>query len=217
MTAIDAKELASLRRDYSGRELSRRSVADTPFGQFAEWFNEALAAMVPEANAMVLGTVSSAGEPSGRTVLLKGFSEEGFTFFTNYRSAKARDLEAEGRCFLLFFWKELERQVLVKGVAERVPEEASDEYFASRPYESQIGAVASEQSAVVDSRLQLEARFAELERQFAGSTVPRPPHWGGYLVRPRYFEFWQGRPSRLHDRICFERDGDSWKIFRLSP
>lgn len=210
-------DLAALRQEYSRHELSRSSVAADPFEQFAVWFNEAVAAETFEPNAMHLGTCSLDGAPSGRTVLLKGFDTESFTFFTNYNSRKGRELIANPNCYLHFFWKELERQVLVSGTAEKTPPAESDAYFAQRPYPSQIGAWASEQSAMVGSREVLERRFEELSSKYSEGGVPRPEFWGGFRVTPTEFEFWQGRPSRLHDRIFYAKEESVWTISRLSP
>jgi len=210
-------DLAALRQEYSRHELSRSSVATDPFEQFAIWFNESVEADIFEPNAMHLGTSSADGVPSGRTVLLKGFDADGFTFFTNYNSRKGRELIANPNCYLHFFWKELERQVFIRGVAAKTSEAASDEYFARRPYQSQIGAIASEQSSIIDSRKVLEARFEELKAQYPEGSVPRPEHWGGFRVTPAEFEFWQGRPSRLHDRIQYRLTDGEWRIQRLSP
>ncbi len=211
------KDLAALRQEYSQHELSRASVAADPFVQFAAWFDEAVTAEIFEPNAMHLGTASLDGIPSGRTVLLKGFDAYGFTFFTNYKSRKGLELTANPNCYLHFFWKELERQIVVRGTAAKVSEQESDEYFAVRPYKSQIGALASEQSAVVESREVLERRFEELSTKYAEGNVLRPAHWGGFTVTPSEFEFWQGRRSRLHDRIRYTLSGDAWTLQRLSP
>ena len=214
---IDQNELAALRQDYSRHELSRSSVAEDPFEQFSLWFDEAVTAQIVEPNAMMLGTASANGRPSGRTVLLKGFDGSGFKFFTNYGSAKGRDLAENPFCFLHFFWKELERQIFIRGSAAKTSEQESDEYFAVRPYQSQIGAWASEQSSVIKSRSLLESKFRKLMERFPEGGVPRPDFWGGFKVLPDRFEFWQGRPSRLHDRILYSRAGDKWEISRLSP
>lgn len=211
------KDLATLRQEYSQHELSRSSVAADPFVQFAGWFDEALAAEVFEPNAMHLGTASLDGIPSGRTVLMKGFDAYGFTFFTNYSSRKGRELTANPNCYLHFFWKELERQIFIRGTAARVAASESDKYFAQRPYKSQIGALASEQSSVIQSREVLEKRFEDLESKYPEGSVPRPENWGGFTVTPTEFEFWQGRRSRLHDRLRYAFSGDVWKIDRLSP
>ncbi|MEO5858369.1 MAG: pyridoxamine 5'-phosphate oxidase [Pyrinomonadaceae bacterium] len=211
------KDLAALRQEYSQHELSRASVAADPFVQFAAWFDEAVAAQIFEPNAMHLGTSSLDGIPSGRTVLLKGFDAEGFTFFTNYTSRKGRELSANPNCYLHFFWKELERQIVIRGTAAKVSAKESDEYFAQRPYKSQIGALASEQSSVIESRQVLEQWFEELAAKYPEGSVPRPENWGGFGVTPTEFEFWQGRRSRLHDRIHYTSSGTAWMIERLSP
>jgi pyridoxamine 5'-phosphate oxidase len=214
---IEQTELAALRQDYSRHQLTRSSVAADPFEQFAIWFNEAIEAQIFEPNAMHLGTASPEGIPSGRTVLLKGYDKSGFTFFTNYLSRKSADLLENPNCYLHFFWKELERQVLIRGVAAKTSEKESDDYFAVRPYQSQIGACASEQSSVVESREILEARFEELKQKYREGEVPRPQFWGGFRVTPTEFEFWQGRRSRLHDRILYSRVETGWATSRLSP
>lgn len=214
---IDQEALAALRQDYSRHELSKASVAADPFEQFSIWFNEAVAAQIFEPNAMLLGTATQHGKPSGRTVLLKRFDSDGFRFFTNYNSAKSVELLANPSCFLHFFWRELERQIFIRGHASKMDDAESDAYFASRPYKSQIGAWASEQSSTIESRQVLESRFAEFESKYGEGSVPRPTFWGGFLVKPDALEFWQGRRSRLHDRILYTKDGDEWEISRLSP
>lgn len=210
-------DLSALRQEYTRHQLSKASVALDPFEQFTTWFQEASSAGIPEPNAMHLGTATTDGAPSGRTVLLKGFDRSGFTFFTNYGSQKARELIQNPNCYLHFFWKELERQVFIRGTAAKTSGEESDAYFAVRPYESQIGAWASIQSEVIASRESLEARFEELKTKYSEGAVPRPDFWGGFRITPSQFEFWQGRPSRLHDRICYELTGPAWEISRLSP
>lgn len=212
-----SRDLAELRQEYSRHELSRASVAPDPFEQFGRWFDEAVAAEIFEPNAMHLGTASPDGVPSGRTVLLKSYDHNGFTFFTNYDSRKGRELIANPKCYLHFFWKELERQIFIRGTAAKVSANESDEYFSKRPYQSQIGALASAQSSLIESREVLEERFDELKAKYAEGSVPRPQNWGGFRVTPTEFEFWQGRPSRLHDRIRYIVDNGEWKIGRLAP
>ena len=208
---------SQLRVDYKRAALSERDAASDPFELFTRWFDEAVAAAIPEPNAMTLATVDAAGRPAARIVLMKGVDARGLVFHTNYDSRKGRDLAANPRAVLLFFWVELERQVRIDGTAERVSAEDSDAYFAARPRGSQISAWASPQSAPVADRAWLEARFAECEARFASGAVPRPPNWGGVRVVPDRFEFWQGRTSRLHDRLVWSRQGDRWTIERLAP
>ncbi|WP_251863957.1 pyridoxamine 5'-phosphate oxidase [Achromobacter sp. Marseille-Q4962] len=207
--------VSDLRQSYEKYVLLESEAAASPMAQFARWFDEALAAKVPEPNAMTLATVDASGQPTARIVLVKGYDERGFTFFTNYESRKGLDLLAEPRACLLFFWQPLERQVRIEGRVEKVPAEESDAYFASRPLGSRIGAWASRQSQPI-TREELEAREREFREQF-GDNPPRPPHWGGYRLTPSTMEFWQGRPSRLHDRLRYTADGQGWKIERLSP
>ncbi|MBN3781270.1 pyridoxamine 5'-phosphate oxidase [Burkholderia sp. Ac-20345] len=211
--------LADLRINYSRASLDEADVAHDPFAQFERWFKEALAAKLPEPNTMTLATVGDDGRPSARIVLIKGVDERGFVFFTNYESRKGRDLAAHPQAALLFYWIELERQVRIEGRIEKTSAEESDRYFASRPLGSRIGAWASEQSAVIDSRATLEAQEKAVSERY-GDNPPRPPHWGGYRLVPDSIEFWQGRPSRLHDRLLYTRDADTspgWSISRLSP
>jgi pyridoxamine 5'-phosphate oxidase len=210
---------AQLRVDYRRAVLDEHGVARDPFAQFARWFDEAVAAELPEPNAMTLATIADDGRPAARIVLLKGVDARGLVFYTNCASRKGRELARDPRAAIVFFWHELERQVRVEGVSERVADAESDEYFASRPRGSRLSAWASPQSEKVESRAWLERRLAEFELRFqdAGDAVPRPRHWGGYRLIPESFEFWQGRASRLHDRIEYTRAGDAWSIARLAP
>ncbi len=208
--------IADLRKEYTRRGLDEAGAAADPFEQFQIWFDQALGAGVPEPNAMTLATVGAGGRPSARVVLLKGFDRRGLAFYTNYSSRKASELNATDQTALVFFWPELERQIRVEGRAEQVAEAESDAYFASRPAGSRLGAWASPQSQVIDGRSTLERRLAEAVERW-GDDAPRPPHWGGYRVVPDMFEFWQGRPSRLHDRLRYRLDGDSWICERLAP
>jgi len=209
--------LSDLRVDYGRATLSEADLRDNPIEQFGAWFDDARAADIAEPNAMTLATVGPDGAPSARVVLLKAFDASGFTFHTNYNSRKGRELTANPNCYLHFFWKELERQIFIRGTATKVSAQESDEYFAVRPYPSQIGALASEQSSVIESREALEQRFEELKAKYPEGSVPRPEHWGGFRVTPTEFEFWQGRRSRLHDRIRYTASGNAWAIDRLSP
>ena len=209
--------IADLRREYAHARLDEKDVSLDPFAEFARWFAEAQAAEVEEVNAMVLATATPDGWPSARVVLLKGFDERGFVFFTDYRSRKGVELDANPRAALVLFWSEVERQVRIAGTVTRTSTEESDLYYRSRPLGSRLGAWVSHQGRPIASREVLEAELREVERRFAGGEVPLPPHWGGYRVRPESFEFWQGRESRLHDRIRYLRDGERWKIERLSP
>ncbi|MEQ1746081.1 MAG: pyridoxamine 5'-phosphate oxidase [Saprospiraceae bacterium] len=211
-------DIAALRRNYTQESLSKTGVKNDPIEQFDYWFREALASNLPEPNAMTLATATREGRPSARTVLLKGFDNAGFVFFTNYHSQKGAELDDNPQAALLFTWLELERQVRIEGSVERVSEEESRAYFQSRPKMSQIGAWASPQSQVIEARTILEARMAEMTSTFNHDEVlPLPPFWGGYRVRPDRIEFWQGRESRLHDRILYTRIELGWKIERLAP
>lgn len=208
--------LASLRNDYMLASLDESDVASTPLAQFDKWFKEALNAQLPTGNAMTLATSDAQARPSARIVLLKSYDERGFVFFTNYESRKGKDLTANNRAALLFFWPELERQVHIQGRVEKVSAALSDEYFSSRPLASRIGAWASPQSQVLPSRTALEARVAAFEAEY-GENPPRPAHWGGYRVVPQVLEFWQGRRDRLHDRIQYRLNNGEWKIERVAP
>jgi pyridoxamine 5'-phosphate oxidase len=211
------REVAALREEYTRTGLVEADVVPDPVVQFRAWFRDALAADLHEPNAMTLATTTPDGGPSARTVLLKGYDERGFVFYTNYEGRKARELEANPLCALLFYWGELERQVRIEGRASRLSGEESDAYFASRPRGSRIGAWASEQSRPVEDRSILEERVRVLEAEYEGREIPRPPFWGGYRVEPDTIEFWQGRENRLHDRIVYHRSGRGWKIVRLQP
>ena len=208
--------IAQLRKNYTFGQLSETEVPPNPLSLFQLWFDQAVKAECPEPNSMTMATADAAGNPSARIVLLKGADEAGFTFFTNYESQKGKDLAVRPQAALLFHWHELERQVRIKGLVERVSPTESDEYFHSRPAASRIGAWASPQSAEIPNREFLE----EAEKRFAadfGDKPPRPDHWGGYRLHPTEIEFWQGRPSRLHDRIHYQLDGAQWRIARLAP
>lgn len=213
-------DLSDMRREYTKLGLREEDADPNPVRQFAHWFEQAVATNtgeVFEPNAMTLSTVTSTGTPASRVVLLKGFDDAGFVFFTNYESDKGRELEANPWAALCFWWPALERQVRITGKVSKVSRAESEAYFATRPRGSQLGAWVSRQSQVVSGRAALESELARLEKQYEGQPVPTPPHWGGYRVAPEVFEFWQGRPNRLHDRLRYRRDGQRWIIERLSP
>lgn len=212
-----ATDLARLRSEYRRTSLDAAALAPDPLVQLAAWLEEAIRAEAPEPTAMTLATADATGRPAARIVLLKGIDARGIVFFTHYDSAKGRDLAANPRAALVSFWAPLERQARVEGRVEIVAAAESDAYFASRPRGSRVSAAASPQSSEIPDRAWLEARVAEVERAHPGDDVPRPPRWGGYRVVPATVEFWQGRPSRLHDRIRYTRHGDAWSLARLAP
>ena len=209
--------IAAIRKDYQLKSLSEQDVLADPVRQFHQWWDEAVDSKIDEVNAMTLATASADGTPSARILLLKGFSERGFVFFTNYNSAKGKQLAENPRVSLVFFWKEIERQVRINGKVEMLSSEENDEYFNSRPEGSRVGAWASPQSEVIKNREWLESNKLKFEAAFADKPIDRPPHWGGYLVKPHAIEFWQGRPSRLHDRIQYTLVDSAWRISRLAP
>jgi pyridoxamine 5'-phosphate oxidase len=209
-------KLSDLRKSYMKGSLSEEDVQSNPIEQFHIWFKQARDSDIPEPNAMTVASADANGKPSARIVLIKEVTEAGFVFFTNYDSHKGQDLTANPHAALLFFWPELERQIRIEGIVEKLSESESDEYYHSRPLDSRIGAWASPQSQIISSRTQLVTKAAEYALKFA-LNPPRPPHWGGFRVKPELMEFWQGRPSRLHDRIQYSRTDSAWKIDRLAP
>jgi len=211
------KHIADIRTDYKLKSLLESEVSVNPYEQFGLWWDEAIKSNLEEVNAMTLSTATKEGRPSSRIMLLKGYDEKGFVFFTNYLSNKGEQISDNPYVSLLFFWKELQRQVRIEGKIEKLETEYNDEYFYSRPVGSRIGAWASKQSKAIENRETLESDFAKYAKQFEGIDVPRPEHWGGYRVVPDKIEFWQGRSNRLHDRIEYNLDNAAWRIKRLSP
>jgi pyridoxamine 5'-phosphate oxidase len=210
-------DLSDFRKEYAGQTLRRTDLEPEPVAQFAKWFDQAVNAGYHEPNAMSLATVGVGGLPTVRTVLLKGFDDRGFTFFTNYQSRKSSELEVNPTAGLLFPWVALERQVFIRGEVVKITREESLAYFRTRPRDSQLGAWVSHQSSVIPSREVLEVEMKGLRVKFEGAEIPLPPFWGGYRVRPQLVEFWQGGPGRLHDRFLYTREGETWRIERLSP
>ncbi|MEO7394803.1 MAG: pyridoxamine 5'-phosphate oxidase [Chitinophagaceae bacterium] len=214
---MEAK-IADIRKNYSQKKLSEKKVDADPMKQFSKWWQQAVESKIDEVNAMTLATASTDGVPAARIVLLKGVKEKGFIFFTNYESFKGQQLAENPKACLVFFWKELERQVRITGLIEKISAAASDEYFYSRPQGSQLGAIASPQSRIIENREWLDRHYKELKKQFKKEKIKRPEHWGGYMVKPVIIEFWQGRPSRLHDRLQYSLEENAvWKIERLAP
>jgi len=215
---VDKNKVQNLREDYQAKSLSVEEVAAHPAQQFDRWFLEAMKSEVREPNAMTLATCTKAGRPSARTVLLKAYDEKGFVFYTNYNSKKGKELEENPFAAMVFCWLDLERQIRIEGKIEKISPEASNQYFQSRPKGSQIGAWASPQSDVISDRGLLEKNVKNLEVKYKDAdALPRPEHWGGYRLVPDVVEFWQGRSSRLHDRICYRLDGEQWTLERLAP
>lgn len=215
---MNLPDIAQIRREYSKGKLDEKNVDKNPLSQFHRWFEEAVTSEVSDVTAATLSTANKEGRPSGRIVLLKQFDERGFVFFTNYESKKAKDLQENPHASLLFYWSVLERQVRIEGKVERTSPKESFEYFRTRPMESKLGAWASMQSSVVSARDILEMAFASMKKKYQNGEIPLPPFWGGYRVIPDSFEFWQGRPNRLHDRVFYSKNSeDVWKVSRLSP
>lgn len=211
------KSIHNLRREYKLNKLSEETVQKNPYKQFDKWFSDVIKSKLKEPNAMVLATSDKRAKPSARVVLLKGFSKDGFVFFTNYNSTKGKSLKENTSASLLFFWAELERQVRVEGKVKKLSRTESQKYFDTRPFESRLAAWASEQSKIIPNREYLERRYLYFKEKFKGKKIPVPPLWGGFVLVPQYFEFWQGRENRLHDRICYKKIKNGWKIFRLAP
>jgi pyridoxamine 5'-phosphate oxidase len=212
------KPISEIRRQHAERGFTESRANADPFRQFDAWFDEVFKANLPDPNAMMLATADPDGRPSVRVVLLKGFSHDGFVFYTNYKSRKGRELAENPRAAACFWWSELDRQVRIEGTVEKLSDDESDAYFAIRPREGQVASWASQQSAKLESRAELEHRFREVTARYKGTTVPRPPHWGGFRIRPTVIEFWQGRRQRLHDRLRYRQDGQGkWVRERLSP
>ena len=209
--------ISDIRTEYKKGTLDENDVDKNPFVQFGQWFKEAVTSQIPEVNAMAIATANKQGRPSARTVLLKQFDEKGFVFFTNYESAKAKDIAENPQAALLFFWEHLERQIRIVGTVEKITAAESFEYFRSRPIDSQLGAWASQQSSIISARWLLEKAFGEMLEKFKNGEIPLPLFWGGLRIIPDEFEFWQGRTSRLHDRISYKNNNGVWSINRLSP
>ncbi|HPS66017.1 MAG TPA: pyridoxamine 5'-phosphate oxidase [Ignavibacteria bacterium] len=211
------KELENIRRNYKLKSLDTKDVDLNPFVQFNIWFEEMLKSNLIEPTAVILATASKQGKPSARTLLLKSYDETGFVYYSNYESTKGKELAENNQASLLFYWPELERQIRIEGKVEKVSQKESEKYFKTRPFKSKVGAWASNQSTIINSRLTIVKKFLYYLAKFHSKDIPLPPYWGGYRLVPEYFEFWQGRANRLHDRVIYQKSNDTWKIDRLSP
>jgi pyridoxamine 5'-phosphate oxidase len=211
------KHINSLRHDFAKETLDEKDVNKNPILQFGKWFKEAVDAKVNEPNAMTIATATTDGKPSARIVLLRNFDKNGFIFYTNYTSRKGTEIMANPNCAILFFWPELERQVRIEGILQKQTAKESDSYFQSRPHASKLGAWTSAQSKIIPNRKVLDAEYKKISKKYPDENIPRPPHWGGYVLKPISIEFWQGRHSRLHDRILYTFEKNNWKIERLAP
>lgn len=214
---MELSEIENLRQDYRAAQLSEKEINQNPIKQFDQWFTEAVAAEIREPNMMTLATADRSGKPNARIVLMKGFDENGFVFYSNYLSTKGKELRKNPQACLVFFWESLERQVRIEGKVEKLSKEASEKYFHSRPKESQLGAIVSPQSQIIANRKALELKLDELTLAYKDKAIPKPAHWGGYIVKPTAIEFWQGRTSRLHDRIKYDLINGKWQTNRLAP
>jgi pyridoxamine 5'-phosphate oxidase len=214
---IDKKLIQDLRKNYKLKSLDQKDVLENPYEQFSLWFEETLNSQLPEPNAMILATATKDGKPSVRALLLKGYDENGFIFYTNYESRKGKEIAFNNNASILFFWPELERQIRLEGTVEKISPEESKRYFDTRPYKSRIGAWASNQSEVIENRFFIVKKFLKYFIKFHSKDIPLPPYWGGYILKPDVFEFWQGRANRLHDRVRYRLENKIWKIERLSP
>jgi len=213
----DTIDISSIRKDYKLKELSEKQVEQSPFEQFDIWFKEMMNSKLPEPTAVTLATSTPDGKPSARVLLLKGYNQDGFIFFTNYESRKGKEIETNNSGALLFFWPELERQIRIEGRIEKISKSASEDYFVTRPYKSRLGAWASKQSSVIPNRTEIIKKFFKYLIKFHSRNIPLPDFWGGYILKPEVFEFWQGRTSRLHDRVRYRNENGLWIIERLSP
>ncbi|MCX6161796.1 MAG: pyridoxamine 5'-phosphate oxidase [Ignavibacteriae bacterium] len=213
----NSRKIQDIRRNYKQKSFGVEDAELNPLDQFTVWFDEMTGSHLTEPTAFVLATADKSGKPSARALLLKGFDERGFVFYTNYESRKGNELEENNRAAMLFFWPELERQIRIEGFTEKLTKEESEKYFRTRPFKSKLGAWASDQSTVIKGRITIVMKFIKYMLKFHSGDIPIPPYWGGYILKPGNFEFWQGRANRLHDRVCYRKENDTWIIERLSP